>query len=93
MSDCQEHQVKSKNYPANIVGPQIRKIRYSHGLSQNRLAIKLQLRGLDIARDTIAHIECQTHCVQDKVIPLFAEVLGVSVGDLFPPSGRNRHAA
>jgi len=93
MNNGQQHEAKPKKAPANIVGPQIRKIRYAHGLSQNRLAIKLQLQGLDIARDTIAHIECQTHCVQDKVIPLFAEVLGVSVGDLFPPSGRNRHAA
>ena len=93
MSNWQQHKAKPKNYPANIIGPQIRKIRYVRGLSQSKLAVKLQLRGLDVARDAIAHIECQTHCVKDKDIPHFAAALGVNVYDLFPPSGCNRQAA
>jgi len=35
----------------NIVGPQIRKWRYARGWSQARLAVKLQLNGLDISRE------------------------------------------
>ena len=93
MSNCQEHEDKSKNYPANIIGPQIRKIRYVRGWSQSHLALKLQLRGLDVARDAIAHIECQTRCVKDKDIPHFAAVLGVNVSDLFPHLECNRQAA
>lgn len=93
MSNCLEHEDKSKNYPANIIGPQIRKIRSGRGWSQSYLALKLQLRGLDVARDAIAHIECQTHCVKDKDIPHYAAALGVNIVELFPHSGCNRQAA
>jgi ribosome-binding protein aMBF1 (putative translation factor) len=34
--------------PANLVGPQIRRLRVERGWSQAKLAMQFQLRGLDI---------------------------------------------
>jgi transcriptional regulator with XRE-family HTH domain len=70
-------------HDANMIGPRIRRLRYARGWSQSKFAVELQLRGLDICRDVVARIECQTHCVKDKQIPTIARVLGVKVSDLF----------
>jgi transcriptional regulator with XRE-family HTH domain len=67
----------------NIVGPQIRKWRYARGWSQARLAVKLQLNGLDISREVLAQMECQIHCIRDKHIFYLARVLEVKVSDFF----------
>jgi transcriptional regulator with XRE-family HTH domain len=68
----------------NIVGVQIRKLRYNRGWSQAQLAIQLQLKGLDVGREVVAQIEGQTHCVKDKDLPYFARVFQVGLADLFP---------
>jgi transcriptional regulator with XRE-family HTH domain len=68
----------------NLVGPQVRKLRYKRGWSQAQLAIQLQLKGLDVAREVVAQVEGQSHCVKDKDLPYFARVFGVSLVDLFP---------
>jgi len=34
----------------NMVGPKIRKLRSARGLSQSKLAMRLQLDGLDVSR-------------------------------------------
>lgn len=73
----------SQQIKANIIGPQIRKLRSARGLSQSRLALELQLIGFDISREVLARIECQTHCVKDRQIPIFARALCVKVSDLF----------
>lgn len=69
----------------NLVGPQVRKLRYAAGLSQPELAAKCQRLGWDIARDAIAKIEAQTRWVPDAELILLANVLGVEVLALFPP--------
>lgn len=68
----------------NIVGAQIRKLRYNRGWSQAQLAVQLQLKGLDIAREVVAQIEGQSHCVKDKDLPYFARVFRVGLAELFP---------
>jgi ribosome-binding protein aMBF1 (putative translation factor) len=68
----------------NLVGPQVRKLRYNRGWSQADLAIQLQLKGLDIAREVVAQIEGQTHCVKDKYLPYFASVFKIELVQLFP---------
>jgi transcriptional regulator with XRE-family HTH domain len=73
----------TKDHHGNIVGPKIRKLRYARGWSQSKFAVQLQLKGLDVGRDIVARIECQTHCIKDKEIPYFARALGVKVSDLF----------
>jgi len=68
----------------NLVGPQVRKLRYNRGWSQAQLAIQLQLKGLDVGREVVAQIEGQTHCVKDKDLPYFACVFQIGVAELFP---------
>ncbi len=68
----------------NLVGPQVRKLRYNSGWSQSKLAIQLQLKGLDVSREVIAQIEGQCHCVKDKDLPYFSRVFQVGLTDLFP---------
>ena len=67
----------------NIMGPQIRKWRYARGWSQARLAVQLQLNGLDMSREVLAQMECQIHCIRDKHIFHLARALEVEASDLF----------
>ena len=77
----------------NLVGPQVRKLRYNRGWSQAHLAIQLQLEGLDIPREVVAQIEGQTHCVKDKHLPYFASVFGIQLTELYPhfPPDKSLH--
>ena len=68
----------------NIVGGQIRRLRYNRGWSQAQLAVQLQLKGLDVGREVVAQIEGQTHCVKDRDLPYFARVFQVGIPELFP---------
>jgi len=70
--------------PANIVGPQIRELRYKMGLTQEKLAARCQLKGLDISRGTLSQIEARLRCVRDTELLLLAAVLGVGVDELYP---------
>lgn len=79
-----------KRFPANIVGPQIRKARYEAGLSQEQLATRCQLAGLDISRSTLAQIETRVRFVCDEELLVIATVLGVSTEGLFPSELRRR---
>lgn len=69
----------------NIVGPQIRKRRYGLGWSQAKLAVKLQIIGFDISRESLAKVEIQIHKVEDYQLPFYARALNVQVTELFPP--------
>ena len=71
---------------ANIVGPNVVKFRHRAGWTQDVLATKMQLIGCSMTRDILANIETQRSLVTDKRIAIFAEVFGVAVGDLFPPT-------
>ena len=71
--------------PANIVGPQIRKLRSEQGFTQEELAAQCQLQGLDISRGTLSQIEAQLRCVRDDELLALARVLKVSTDSLFPP--------
>jgi transcriptional regulator with XRE-family HTH domain len=73
-----------KKAPLNLVGPQVRKWRDERGWSQERLAAKLQLRGWDISRDSVASLESQRRRVPDCEILFLARVLGVGLTELFP---------
>jgi ribosome-binding protein aMBF1 (putative translation factor) len=69
--------------PKNLVGPQIRRCRNARGWSQAKLALRLQLDGLDISREVLAQMECQIHCVRDNHIFHLARALAVNVSDFF----------
>jgi transcriptional regulator with XRE-family HTH domain len=82
-----------KQFPANIVGPQIRKARYQLGLSQEQLATRCQLAGLDISRSTLAQIEIRVRFVSDEELLVLASVLNVPTDDLYPADIKRRLAA
>jgi transcriptional regulator with XRE-family HTH domain len=82
-----------KKFPANIVGPQIRKARYQLGLSQEELAARCQLAGLDISRSTLAQIEIRIRFVSDEELLVLASVLNVATDDLYPADIKRRLAA
>jgi transcriptional regulator with XRE-family HTH domain len=73
-----------KKYPANVVGPQIRKVRGRLGLTQERLAAHCQLAGLDISRFTLGQIEARLRYVSDEELIVLASLLGVSADQLYP---------
>jgi transcriptional regulator with XRE-family HTH domain len=73
----------------NIIGPQLRRIRNERGLSQPEFAEMLQRNGWDISRDIIAKIEDQRRWVADFEVAFLADVLKVSVPDLFASRGRS----
>ena len=68
----------------NLIGPQLRRLRYQRGLSQSQLAVELAVEGLEVSRDFIATIEGQHHFVRDRDLLYLAHVLRIGVTDLFP---------
>ena len=70
--------------PQNIVGPQIRKLRYQKEFAQEMLAARCSVRGLDLSRATLSKVEAQLRCVTDQELIIFAEALGVDLKAHYP---------
>ena len=68
----------------NDVGPQIRRLRYERGWTQNLLAAKLQLRGWDISREGIAKVEGGYHLVSDRQLLCLSRVFHADLSTFFP---------
>ena len=77
------------NKKKNICGKQIRIIRTgkyinnNEKISQDLLAARLQVAGLDIDRTAISRVETGKRMLKDSEIFTFARVLKVPVGTLF----------
>lgn len=67
----------------NITGTKIRQARSSKHITQEDLAIRLQMIGLLHTRNTIAKIESGVRQIMDYEVKAIAGVLGVSVSWLF----------
>jgi transcriptional regulator with XRE-family HTH domain len=67
----------------NIVGPKIRIARNNSGISQEKLATRLQVRGIRIDRSAIAKIETGRRPVSDIEIAAIVEILGIELSWLF----------
>ncbi len=67
----------------NIVGTNLRAIRTHKHLTQQDVAVKLQLMGLDSDRITISRIENGLRFVPDYEVKLLADVLEVTYNELF----------
>jgi transcriptional regulator with XRE-family HTH domain len=70
--------------PKNLIGQQVRKWRMKKGWSQELLAAKLQLRGWNISRDSLASLESQRRRVPDCEMLYVARVFGIRLDDLLP---------
>ena len=68
----------------NIVGPQIRRLRYARGWTQDQLAARCTVRGLELSRGTLSKIEAQLRCVTDRELVALADALGVAIPELYP---------
>ena len=65
------------NGKKNISGNRIREVRLRRRLTQEELAAKMQLEGVQLERDSVSRIEIGTRFVSDYELLVFAEVLGV----------------
>ena len=68
----------------NVVGPQVRHIRESRGMTQEALAARCNVLKWDISRSTLAKIESQVRRVTDEEVALLARALKVDVKQLYP---------
>ena len=62
----------------NLCGERVREARTRAGWSQEQLAAKLQLSGLQIGQMVVSRIETGKRVVPDFELPIIAEVLGVT---------------
>ncbi len=73
------------NGKANIVGPRIRMERLRQDLTQNELAIRMQLENVDLTQKCISRIETQERFVADFELRAFCKVLKLDIRRLLPP--------
>ena len=66
------------NGSKNICGKRIKEARRNQGLSQEMLAAKLQVAGINIERDSISRIEIGTRFVADYELLTLCQILNVS---------------
>ena len=63
----------------NISGGRLRATRESVSLSQEQLAARLQLAGLNVTQKTISRMENGQRVIADYELPFLAEALDVTV--------------
>lgn len=67
----------------NIIGKKISFIRKLKGITQEQLAARLNIQGIDVDRPMISKIENQTREILDYEVKGIAIALGVSIEYLF----------
>ena len=68
----------------NLCGERVRQARIKAGMSQDTLAAKLQLAGLQIGQMAVSRIETGKRVVPDFELPVIAGVLGLCARRLLP---------
>lgn len=66
----------------NFSGIQIRRLRVKNGLSQEQLALRMQVLGYDVSQKTISRIETGKRVVADFELVYFSTVFHVSINYL-----------
>ena len=76
--------MKIYNYDgkANIVGPKIKQFRIDQKMTQEELAIKMQLENIELSQKVISRIEKQERFVADYELLMFCKVLKVDISEL-----------
>lgn len=67
----------------NMVGKNVRRLRIAKGMSQQALSNKLETLAVYICRGSISRIEDMQRTVTDIELYGLAEILGVSIDELF----------
>lgn len=65
----------------NISGKKLKELRIAFKLSQQELAEKMQLEGIDLTSKEISKIETNKRLVQDFELFAFAKIFGVSADE------------
>lgn len=73
---------KRKDGRCNASGPQIKALREAEKLSQEQLAAKVQLAGLNLNQKAISRIETGDRVVPDYELIFFSEALGAPIEQL-----------
>jgi transcriptional regulator with XRE-family HTH domain len=68
----------------NIIGSKVKALREQQQLTQDQLAARCQLVGLQISRGTLAKIESKVRCVTDEEALFLSKALKVEIQSLFP---------
>lgn len=66
-------------------GQNLRALRIAAGLTQEQVAIQLQLRGYDISRSAYSQFECGLYNVRVGELIALKEIFRVSYDDFFVP--------
>lgn len=82
---------KSKNGKCNVSGSQIKRLREQAGFSQEQLAVKVQLEGLNLNQKAISRIETGIRVVPDFELIYFSKVFHIPICSLLTetPSCQN----
>ena len=76
--------IRKKAYgDTNIVGRRIERLRKEQGISQKDFISRMQARGCDINPTSYSKLEGQVRIATDKEIYVIAQILEISVDDLF----------
>lgn len=67
----------------NLVGKKVRELRKQKNMSQQELSDKLETMAIYICRGSISRIEDMSRTVTDIELFGLAQILGVSIDDLF----------
>ena len=67
----------------NLIGENLKRIRIERGLSQQMLSNKLELLGVYVCRGSVSRIEDYSRTVTDIELYALAEVLSISVDELY----------
>ena len=68
-----------------LFGARIRELRKAAHMTQEQVAAKLQLRGLDVSRSIYSQIECGIHNIRVDELIALKQIFGVSYDDFFAP--------
>ena len=66
------------NGSKNICGTRVKEARKKLGITQDELAARLQIEGVNIERDSVSRIEIGTRFVADYELLLLSKILKVS---------------
>ena len=72
-------EVYAFNGRCNLCGIRVRKQREAFGISQEQLAARLQLLGLEISQKVISRVETGLRVVPDYELQFFAQALDTTV--------------
>lgn len=71
----------------NIAGQHIKQLRAAHNLSQDQVAARMQLAGIQINQKAISRIESGDRVVTDYELMRFAEIFSITPDELLQSSG------